>query len=294
MGQGPTIEEKFFKLFGKFQDEKINCDQWIKEKIEHKEISNGDKLVKIKGFDFDLSQKQDYNKLINSLRPLPASVYSISVQSMSHIKFLPAKILLKAKKFPEYEESNLVSLDLTNFKVRKSLAIISHPWRTKDHPDPDGLDHLNIVKILKKNSVIKFVFLDYSCLPQKTKEVDKKLRKLFDDRLSEMTELYNHYMIHVKYILICEGDFFNRAWCFSEFSNFRGKCQDNEMFFVGDEQHFEEMAMWAYILRDVVLGNNQLFPLFIDMLLRLSITNSKDLSVVLNCLLNSLELNLVV
>jgi len=47
------------------------------------------------------------------------------------------------------------------------IGVLSYPWLTPDHPDPEGF-HLSIVgDFLTTNSAPNYLFWDYMCLPQR-------------------------------------------------------------------------------------------------------------------------------
>merc|ERR1712232_217243 len=47
-----------------------------------------------------------------------------------------------------------------------NIAVVSHRWETKGQPDEEGYQLEAIRKYLEKNSKIRYLWYDYSCLPQ--------------------------------------------------------------------------------------------------------------------------------
>lgn len=98
--------------------------------------------------------------------------------------------------------------------------VISYPWLSKDHPDPNGVHLKKLAELFMTFYYIKaHVFIDYCCLSQKdrTKEEDEQ----FNAALRNMHVLYTHDWTqvvrldgHLPNIVI--NQYQDRGWCYFE------------------------------------------------------------------------------
>ena len=84
-------------------------------------------------------------------------------------------------------------------------VIISHRWLSQDNPDPDQAQFNDISKIN-----CKYIFYDYSCLPQYPRTEEEECH--FRNDLSKIDELYRYYPVHK----IIYDDYYKRGWCVFE------------------------------------------------------------------------------
>lgn len=84
------------------------------------------------------------------------------------------------------------------------VLMISHRWRTEDHPDPDYDDmHLVQEYLATRRGCYDFVFFDWRCLDQDEFEASSMLK---------VDELYAKSPC----LCLCHGDYFQRTWCLFE------------------------------------------------------------------------------
>ena len=83
----------------------------------------------------------------------------------------------------------------------------SYRWRTKDDPDPDGEQLAAVRKHVREHPEIKYVFIDFPCLPQG--ERDGK------DKIAFFTQLPNMYLLYLgTSVLVCvvNREYMERFW----------------------------------------------------------------------------------
>ena len=87
------------------------------------------------------------------------------------------------------------------------VLTLSYRWRTKDDPDPDGEQLAVVRKYVREHPEIKYVFIDFPCLPQG--ERDGK------DKIAFFTQLPNMYLLYLgTSVLVCivNREYMERFW----------------------------------------------------------------------------------
>lgn len=124
---------------------------------------------------------------------------------LTDVYFIPAQALLACKKtFPDFDRSQLV-------KDPKGLRFfVSHPWLTKEHPDPEGKHLALIQQHAKRQNQDTFYWIDYSCLPQQPRTTQEG--ELFKQTLPKISTIQSKGST----LVITEDDYSKRMWCYIE------------------------------------------------------------------------------
>jgi hypothetical protein len=85
--------------------------------------------------------------------------------------------------------------------------VISHKWKTPDHPDPDGETNKLILTELTKFEDVKYVFVDFICLPQYPRNENDDV--IFKESLKNMSKFYHSLDV----IIIISDGYYKSAWC---------------------------------------------------------------------------------
>jgi hypothetical protein len=133
------------------------------------------------------------------------------------IRLITPRTLLAGTELPRYRE-------LTDFVTwhpddERPLVFVSHRWITATHPDPDGVQFLELLRRLKDllaehpELAECGVFYDYWSMPQQPRSPEET--EIFQRELGRLGELIDA-ADHV--IILSEGytDYRDRAWCVFE------------------------------------------------------------------------------
>ena len=96
--------------------------------------------------------------------------------------------------------------------IRCSLVFSSRitRWGSPDNPDVDGEQLQAICSFLKENDQFKFIWFDFSCLPQRTRNSLEEV--YFQTALKYVNLLY----LHAHVLVIYDRDYNRRFWCLYE------------------------------------------------------------------------------
>ena len=100
------------------------------------------------------------------------------------------------------------------FKI-KDFLFVSHRWEERGRPDVMGVQLLNIKEYLKEHPEIKWVWFDYSSMPQKIGGIDFRLQKEraeFQLMLECITNLY----LTAQVLILLDGSYASRFWTLTE------------------------------------------------------------------------------
>ncbi len=127
----------------------------------------------------------------------------------TEIYFVPARTLLACKEvFPVFDRTQLVK------DPQGSKFFVSHPWQTKEHPDPQGM-HLSLIQqFARRQEQDAFYWIDYSCLPQKPRSAEDE--DLFKRTLPKISSVQSECST----VVIANENYTKRMWCYIE--NFAG------------------------------------------------------------------------
>jgi len=119
--------------------------------------------------------------------------------------FIPADALLSCGSvLPAFDRSRLV------MDAESPRFFVSHPWLTRDHPDPDG-KHLRLIQQHASGpGQGAFYWIDYCCLPQSRKTIQEQ--DLFRRTLPKIATIQSKGST----LVIPESNYRRRMWCYME------------------------------------------------------------------------------
>lgn len=134
--------------------------------------------------------------------------------------FIRVEALMRWPRFIVWEEVPpedffVVPMDLDMLSCDEFL-FFSHGWRTREHPDPDGVDLVALRGDIRTMNVgdnppIRFVWIDFSCVPQRG---ESELERKFQDcSLLQIPSLVRECAFSFRYPV---PDTRRRAWVFFE------------------------------------------------------------------------------
>jgi hypothetical protein len=145
---------------------------------------------------------------------------------LTDVYFIPARTLLACKQvFPVFDRSQLVK------DPQGRTFFVSHPWLTKEHPDPEGKHLALIQRHASRQNQDAFYWIDYSCLPQPPRNAEDE--EFFKQTLPKISTIQSKGAT----VAIVEGDYNNRMWCYME--HFTGV--------LFSQTHFEGLSGIEYI-----------------------------------------------
>jgi len=148
------------------------------------------------------------------------------LDELTEIYFVPAQTLLTCSQtFPTFDRSKLVK------DPQGNKFFVSHPWQTKEHPDPDGKHLALLQEHAKRQNQNAFYWIDYSCLPQKPRSVADE--EFFKQTLPKIATIQSKGST----IVIADGCYSKRMWCYIE--HFTG--------ILFSQTHFDGMSGIEYI-----------------------------------------------
>ena len=103
---------------------------------------------------------------------------------------------------------------INTFKI-KDVLFVSHRWEEPSRPDVNGVQLLAIKEYLEKHPEIKWVWSDYSSMPQKIGGIDartQKERAKFQLMLECITNLY----LTAQVLILLDGSYASRFWTLTE------------------------------------------------------------------------------
>lgn len=126
---------------------------------------------------------------------------------LTDVFFVPSQTLLNSgRTFPHFSRTQLAK------DPQGSRFFVSHPWLSKEHPDPKG-KHLALLrqhaKQLDRNQDA-FYWIDYSCLPQNPRSAQDE--EFFNRTLPKIASIQSKSST----IVIGEGNYSRRMWCYLE------------------------------------------------------------------------------
>lgn len=133
--------------------------------------------------------------------------------------FLPREVFFEERVMPKFQDLDqrrvLKSIELDfPMLVEGSLAgahaIISHRWLHPDHPDPEGKQREEICRVLEAHPAVKWLWLDWSCLPQGEKTAEQ--RAYFRRALMNANVLY----LFLPVLVVADEAYLTRFWCLLE------------------------------------------------------------------------------
>ena len=103
------------------------------------------------------------------------------------------------------------------FKIKniKDVLFVSHRWEEPGRPDVNGVQLQAIKEYLKEHPEIKWVWFDYSSMPQKIGRIDtrsKEERAEFQLMLECITNLY----LTAQVLILLDGSYASRFWTLTE------------------------------------------------------------------------------
>lgn len=124
---------------------------------------------------------------------------------LTEVFFIPADALLSCgSAFPAFDRRHLV-MDAEGLRF-----FVSHPWLTRDHPDPDG-KHLRLIQQHASGAGQGAVYwIDYCCLPQSRNTIQEQ--ELFRRTLPKITTIQSKGST----LVIPESNYGRRMWCYVE------------------------------------------------------------------------------
>jgi len=124
----------------------------------------------------------------------------------------PAEVAV-AKKENQGINKALTGRGIT-FKI-KDILVVSHRWEENGRPDVNGAQLQAIKEYLKEHPEIKWVWFDYSSMPQKIGRIDtrsKEERAEFQLMLECITNLY----LTAQVLILLDGSYASRFWTLTE------------------------------------------------------------------------------
>jgi len=100
------------------------------------------------------------------------------------------------------------------FKI-KDILFVSHRWEEPGRPDVNGVQLEAIQAYLKDHEEIKWIWFDYSSMPQKIGGIDKRTREEkaeFQLMLKCVTDLY----LTAQVLILLDGSYASRFWTLTE------------------------------------------------------------------------------
>jgi hypothetical protein len=141
------------------------------------------------------------------------------------------------KKWSSNELDDYVLLPaLPGFVLRRDCFFVSHFWRTKNHPDPDG-EYLRLNQAELQSQTWSYIWVDWTCMPQSPRSSSEKA--YFRRCLQTMSGIVRNCAFIYFY-----PPFEPRLWILYEITEYVLTCSggipmtsDNEVFV----QHMDEM-----------------------------------------------------
>eukprot|EP00900_Chrysochromulina_parva_P018416 jgi/Chrpa1/26576/Chrysochromulina_OHIO_Genome00013222-RA len=99
--------------------------------------------------------------------------------------------------------------------VIKYILFVSHRWEEPGRPDVDGVQLEAIKAYLEKHPEIKWIWFDYSSMPQKIRGIDSRTPKEkaeFQLMLTCITDLY----LTASVLILLDGSYASRFWTLTE------------------------------------------------------------------------------
>ena len=125
-------------------------------------------------------------------------------------KELPKMVSLQElrKTKPDWIVQKLISLDnvLGGTYVR-DVCTLSYRWCTAEDPDPDGEQLALAREYVRKHPDIKFVFIDYLCLPQGERNSKEKI-----DFFTQLPNMYLLYLGTSVLVCVVNREYMERFW----------------------------------------------------------------------------------
>jgi hypothetical protein len=123
------------------------------------------------------------------------------------------------RRFQDCHESEFL-----DFNEARFIISISHPWKTKEHPDPEGKDVIEVHNWVKQNQGLMMengfpistssigIFYDYNCVTQRPRTENEE--RLFKVQLKNMNLVYA--LSDVVLIVGAQIDYDLKGWCVFE------------------------------------------------------------------------------
>jgi hypothetical protein len=148
-------------------------------------------------------------------------------EHVPYFYFLPRQVVLECKtqSLPPMqalrdvgllEKKKIKLIDAFNgIGIIKNILFVSHRWEESGRPDVDGVQLQAIQECLQDYPEIKWVWFDYSSMPQKIGGIDSRKPKEkaeFQLMLTCITDLY----LSARVLILLDGSYASRFWTLTE------------------------------------------------------------------------------